>query len=169
MTPDDLAAVWDGPVARFEVTVDLSAEEWGEGLAGDDVGRWGVGAAVQDADDRVLLVYQRDQWLLPGGMLEPGETHAEGAAREVEEETGVPVEVTDLGAVVEQTFRNRKSGETFEFAFAAFRAEPEHTRLADDPGLADESIEDVAWHATVPEETLQREMVVTVVENGIGG
>lgn len=165
MTPDDLAAAWDVPVARFEETVDLSAEEWGEGLARDDVGRWGVGAAVQDADGRVLLVYQRDQWLLPGGMLEPDETHAEGAAREVEEETGIPVEVTGLGAIVEQTFHNRETGETFAFAFAAFRADPGHTDVDDDPGLADESIRDAAWHDTLPEDTLQREMVETVLED----
>lgn len=164
MTPEDFVDRWNGPVARFTETTDLSPEEWAESLDRDDVARWGVGAAVQDDDGRVLLVYQRDQWLLPGGMLEPDETHAEGAAREVEEETGVPVEVTDLGAIVEQTFRNCETGETFEFAFAAFSADPDHTRLAADPGLADETIEDVAWHDTLPEDTLQREMVEVVLD-----
>lgn len=164
MTPEELVAEWDGPVARFPETIDLSADEWATGRDRDDLARWGVGAAVTDADDRTLLVYQREQWLLPGGMLEPDETHAEGAAREVEEETGVPVDVTGLGAVVEQTFHNHETGETFEFEFAAFRADPEHTRIADDPGLADESIEAVAWHDTLPEDTLQREMVEAVLE-----
>jgi ADP-ribose pyrophosphatase YjhB (NUDIX family) len=164
VTPEDLVDRWGGPVARFEETTDLTPDEWAEGRDRDDLADWGVGAAVQDDGGRVLLVFQRGQWMLPGSMLEPRETPAEGAAREVEEETGIPVEVTDLGAVVEQTFRNRVTGETFEFAFAAFRADPEHTRLADDPGLADESIEDVAWHDTVPENTLQREMVETVLD-----
>jgi ADP-ribose pyrophosphatase YjhB (NUDIX family) len=164
VTPEDLVDRWGEPVARFEKTTGLSPDEWAEGRDRDDLATWGVGAAVQDDDGRVLLVFQRDQWMLPGGMLEPGETHAEGAAREVEEETGIPVEVTDLGAVVEQTFRNRETGEVFEFAFAAFRADPEHTDLTDDPGLADESIEAVAWHDSVPSDTLQREMVETVLD-----
>lgn len=162
MTPEELVAAWDGPVARFAETTELAAEAWGDSYERADATQWGVGAAVTDADGRVLLVHQRDQWLLPGGMLEPGESHAEGAAREVEEETGIPVAVTGLGAIVEQTFQNRETGETFEFAFAAFRAAPEHTRLTDDPGLADEDIGAVAWHETVPEDTLQREMVETV-------
>lgn len=164
MTPDELAAEWGGPVARFVETADLSLDEWVESHELDDLSRWGVGAAVQDAADRTLLVQQRDQWLLPGGMLEPDETHAEGAAREVEEETGIPVEVTGLGAIVDQTFRNCETGETFEFAFAAFRAEPEHTDVDDDPGLADESIEDAAWHSTLPDEVFQREMVEAVLD-----
>lgn len=163
MTPDELAAAWDGSVARFSETIQLSAEEWTESRDRDDLARWGVGAAVQGPDGRLLLVRQRDQWLLPGGMLEPDETHAEGAAREVEEETGIPVEITGLGAIVEQTFSN-PAGETFEFAFAAFRADPEHTDLDDDPGLDDEAIEAAAWHATLPEDTFQREMVETVLD-----
>lgn len=162
-TPDDLAAAWQGPVARFSETIDLSAEEWAEGRDRDDLAQWGVGAAVQDSEGRLLLVRQRDQWMLPGGMLEPDETHAEGAAREVEEETGIPVEITGLGAVVEQTFSN-PDGERFEFAFAAFRGVPEHTDLAADPGLTDEAIEAAAWHATLPDDTFQREMVETVVD-----
>ncbi|WP_255149211.1 NUDIX domain-containing protein [Halorarius halobius] len=163
MTPEQLLAEWDG-AARFEETHELSAAEWAAGRSRDDLARWGVGAAVTDAEGRVLLVRQRGQWMLPGGMLEPTESHAAGAAREVEEETGVPVEVTDLGAVVEQTFEHAETGETFPFAFAAFRATPEHTRVDDDPGLADESIETAAWHDALPADVFQREMVETVLE-----
>lgn len=163
MTPEQLVAQYDGDVARFSETVNLSEAEWEEGRTRDDLACWGVGAAVVD-DGRVLLVRQRDEWLLPGGMLEPDESHTEGAAREVLEETGVPVTIDGLGAVVEQTFYNRASGDTFEFAFAAFTAQAEHTRLADDPGLDGERIDDVAWHSTVPDDTLQREMVRAIVD-----
>lgn len=164
MEPDDLVAEWGGDVARFADTIELSPEEWAAASDRETLSRWGVGAAATDADGRLLLVRQRDRWMLPGGMLEPDESHAEGASREVVEETGIPVEITDLGAVVEQTFRNTDTGERFEFAFAAFNATPEHTRIADDLGLADEPIEAATWHATLPEDTYQPEMVRRVFD-----
>lgn len=51
--------------------------------------------AIFDAD-RVLLVARnrppfRDHWTLPGGRLEPGETAAAAAAREILEELGLVV------------------------------------------------------------------------------
>ncbi|GAA3566382.1 NUDIX domain-containing protein [Kribbella ginsengisoli] len=51
-------------------------------------------AVVLDADERVLLMWRhrfltdRWGWELPMGLIEVGETAAEAAAREVEEETG---------------------------------------------------------------------------------
>lgn len=53
---------------------------------------------VQDAQGRVLLIQRTDNrlWALPGGAQDFGEYIADTAVREVREETGITVEVTDL-------------------------------------------------------------------------
>lgn len=64
-----------------------------------------AGAVVRDAHGRLLLVRRgrppaKGSWTLPGGRLEPGESPAEAAAREVREETGLDVTVGELLATV---------------------------------------------------------------------
>src|SRR6478752_9879511 len=55
------------------------------------------GLIVRERNDEVeiALVHRPryDDWTLPKGKLEPGETEAEGALREVEEETGLRCEL----------------------------------------------------------------------------
>lgn len=63
-------------------------------------------AAIVLRDGQVLLVQRgrepaKGLWGLPGGMLELGETLAEGVRREVWEECGVVIEVGPLVAVFE--------------------------------------------------------------------
>ena len=55
-------------------------------------------AIVADDEGRLLLGKRTDSdlWTIPGGTLEPGETIAETAVREVKEETGIDVEVVSL-------------------------------------------------------------------------
>jgi ADP-ribose pyrophosphatase YjhB (NUDIX family) len=55
-------------------------------------------AAVRDDAGRVLLVRRADtgNWELPGGRVELGESAVVAAEREVAEESGVIIKVTDL-------------------------------------------------------------------------
>nr|VFJ76720.1 MAG: ADP-ribose pyrophosphatase YjhB, NUDIX family [Candidatus Kentron sp. FW] len=57
----------------------------------------GTGAVIDDKGN-ILLMQRPDSglWILPGGLLEVGETPAEGVAREVLEETGVECGIIDL-------------------------------------------------------------------------
>ncbi|RRJ29254.1 NUDIX hydrolase [Halocatena pleomorpha] len=124
---------------------------------------WGVGALVVDADERVLLVQENGQWYVPGGRLEADESPETGAIREVREETGVDVRLRGLGAIAEQTFSHETTGESFVFRFGMFKATPETTEVANDPGLPDESISSVEWHTSVPADTYTRDLVVELL------
>ena len=65
-----------------------------------------AGAVVRDQSGRLLLVQRGHPpsaglWSVPGGRVEPGETPAQAAVREVREETGLDVSVGTLLATVE--------------------------------------------------------------------
>jgi 8-oxo-dGTP diphosphatase len=65
-----------------------------------------AGAVVRDSAGRLLLVRRghapsEGLWSIPGGRIEPGETAAQAAAREVREETGLIVEVGRLLQTIE--------------------------------------------------------------------
>jgi ADP-ribose pyrophosphatase YjhB (NUDIX family) len=68
----------------------------------------GVDTAVFDDQSRILLVQRADNelWATPGGGCEVGESAATTGAREVWEETGYQVEVTDLLGI----FDSRRCG-----------------------------------------------------------
>ena len=57
-----------------------------------------AGGCVFDTDGKVLLQRRGDsnKWGFPGGAIEIGETPEMAAIREVKEETGLDVKVTDL-------------------------------------------------------------------------
>lgn len=57
-----------------------------------------VTAAVRDVAGRILLIHKidNDYWAMPGGAMDVGESVADAAMREVQEETGVLVELTGL-------------------------------------------------------------------------
>jgi acetyl-CoA carboxylase carboxyl transferase subunit beta len=83
-----------------------------------------AGAVVRDAAGRLLLVQrgkdpEAGRWTLPGGRVEPGESPAEAAAREVTEETGLVVAVGREWLVIE-----RPAGPDSVFEIHDFVAEP---------------------------------------------
>jgi 8-oxo-dGTP pyrophosphatase MutT (NUDIX family) len=58
----------------------------------------GVSVAVVDDAGQLLMIRRsdNDQWAIPGGKQEVGETPLEAARREVHEETGITCEITGL-------------------------------------------------------------------------
>jgi len=73
----------------------------------------GVGGVVI-REGRALLIRRgseplKGEWSIPGGMLEVGETIAEGVARELLEETGLSVRVLDLIEVFERIFHESEA------------------------------------------------------------
>jgi 8-oxo-dGTP pyrophosphatase MutT (NUDIX family) len=53
---------------------------------------------LHDAQDRILLCLHADKnvWVTPGGLIEPGEQPADAAVRETMEETGLAVQITGI-------------------------------------------------------------------------
>lgn len=87
-----------------------------------------VGGVVRRADE-VLLVHEHtlggegpDQWVLPGGRLEPGELLDAAVRREIEEETGLTARSVGSLAFASQHYA---PGRSQPLLFLAFNAEVE--------------------------------------------
>ena len=82
-------------------------EEWmrsvGKGVPGYVTPKVAVGAAVGNDQGEILLVQRADSgvWLYPTGWADVGYSAAEVVVKEVEEETGIDVEVVRLIAVLD--------------------------------------------------------------------
>ena len=102
----------------------------------------GVTAVVVNESDEVLLQLRRDSetWAPPSGGVEPGETVADTAIREVYEETGISVEPERVVAVLSGrdysvTYPN---GDQMATVTTVFRCRPlatEAPRVNDDESL----------------------------------
>lgn len=51
---------------------------------------------MADSPERFLLMRHKDRWDLPKGHIDPGETDVECALREMNEETGIPLDAVEL-------------------------------------------------------------------------
>jgi 8-oxo-dGTP diphosphatase len=100
----------------------------------------GAACAVFDDGGQVLLVkhtYGRENWELPGGLGEPGESPDETAARELLEETGLAVQLDRLTGVYFEP--DHDFGEMLHFVFCArWSAGPE-------PSPSSNEIVEVGW------------------------
>lgn len=98
----------------------------------------GAGAVVL-CEEHVVLVQvnygpAKGHWILPGGMVDPGESPSEAAQRETLEETSLKVNVRGLVAVRHRSFEKGFGHETAD-VYWVFRAETEETKLTDQPPL----------------------------------
>lgn len=104
----------------------------------------GGDAGVVDDRGRILLVQRADDhlWAMPGGLLEVGETAAEGVRREALEETGLQVETQTLVGVYDsRRCESRTNWHLYHFVFLCRVIDP-----GAEPQVSHESI-GAAWFA----------------------
>jgi ADP-ribose pyrophosphatase YjhB (NUDIX family) len=93
-----------------------------------DIGPAASGEAAVFHDGKLLLVRRTDDglWALPGGITDPGETLAETARRELQEETGIDGRVTRLlGIFDSRLWRSAKRIHFYHAVFVVEAADPE--------------------------------------------
>ncbi len=116
-----------------------------EKIGHDELWLPGVTALVRDPAGRVLLGPRADPglWALPRGSSEPGAPMALSCSREVLEETGIEVEVTDLISIHTTAPTTYPNGDRSIFVdhFFACRPVGGEATVADDESLA------VGWYA----------------------
>jgi 8-oxo-dGTP pyrophosphatase MutT (NUDIX family) len=100
-------------------------------------------SAVTIRDGKVLLVKRADNgaWTAVTGILDPGENPADGAAREVLEETGVRARATRLSWVHVTGPRVYPNGDQAQYLDHVFRMQ----WLAGEPFPADDESTEAAW------------------------
>lgn len=115
-----------------------------------------VAAIVRDERGFILLqrTTENNEWSLPGGAIDPGETHSQAVIREVREETGLLVHPTTVLAVLGGgDFRYvYANGDHVEYAITVFACE----RIGGVFGESDDETAELDWfpHAMMPPLTL---------------
>ena len=118
----------------------------------------GAGVWITNEDGEVLLVRNEgdDGWSDPGGKAEPGESFAEAAVREVEEETGVQCAIDGLLQIhVIEIVDDSNSHQPPLFDLIAIF---EGSYVEGEPERAVGEIADVRWWDRHPEQLLYEEL-----------
>jgi 8-oxo-dGTP diphosphatase len=105
--------------------------------------------------DKFLLIQRGTpprlgQWSIPGGRQELGETVKEAALREIKEETGLSVRITDFLGVVDSIQKDQKGQIEFHATLVDFSAE----WISGHPNASSDVI-DCAWHRVEDLEVLK--------------
>lgn len=103
-----------------------------------------VGVVVVKGD-KVLLIRRghepsRDRWGLPGGAVELGETVAQAAEREVDEECGVEIEIRDVIEVIDRIISDENGQIRYHYILIDLLAE----HRSGDPTASSDATE-VRW------------------------
>ena len=87
----------------------------------------GVGVVVWKNDDFLLIQRGKEprfgQWSIPGGKQEIGETLEETALREIREETGIEIRITNFLEVMDSIQRNEMGKVLFHATLIDYSAE----------------------------------------------
>jgi len=89
-----------------------------------------VGVAAAVVWDRKILLVRRGReplkgaWSLPGGLLELGETTAEGIVREVAEETGLRVRPVEVVATIDRIHRDEAGRVQYHYVLVEWLCVP---------------------------------------------
>jgi mutator protein MutT len=105
----------------------------------------GVGAVIVDAAARVLLVKRRfeplaGEWSLPGGAVDVGETLEACVIREMQEETGLDVEVGRVIEVFDRIMHDAVGRVQYHYVLVDYVCRPVGGTLS-----AASDVADVAW------------------------
>lgn len=104
----------------------------------------GVGGVIVDAGQVVLIKRRYEplagQWSLPGGSLEVGESLADGAARELREETGLVVEIGPVIEVFDRILHDEDGRVRYHFVLVDFLCRPRGGTLE-----AGDDVSDARW------------------------
>ncbi|MFC7142615.1 NUDIX hydrolase [Halosimplex aquaticum] len=156
-----------GDLYVSESSAPLPPDDFAEAAESEAVtAGWVVTAFAFDDDGRVLLIEQpwADGWICPGGALKPDESLAEGATRELREETGVNIDPIAPRGVDEFSFVNEETGETIGWTLVVFEAVAESAELGDDLGLDGEEITDARWFDGLPDDVYNPDLFEPVYE-----
>ena len=109
---------------------------------------------VSDDGGRILLIRHEespDEWGIPGGGHEPGETMEETARREVREETGIECAITDVHFARRKTVRlETNPDERFSLLTVVFDAKYESGTIS----IGDDEVLEARWFEERPEHLL---------------
>lgn len=104
----------------------------------------GVGGVIIAAGEVVLIKRRYEplagRWSLPGGSLEVGESLADGACRELREETGLEVEVGPIVEVFDRILRDDDGRVRYHFVLVDFLCRPTGGTLE-----AADDVSDARW------------------------